>query len=87
VRLGFIGFADFELPNPNANIGTLKWLIAFPSGFRPQIITSGLDPVKGDPEELKVSGFNGLNKEPRLSPHHPDTIEILSDHRRHHGIG
>jgi hypothetical protein len=61
VRLGFIGFADFELPNPNANIGTLKWLIAFPSGFRPQIITSGLDPVKGDPEELKVSGFNGLN--------------------------
>lgn len=59
VRLGFLGFTELELPNPNANIGTLKWFIVLPSGFQTQIITSGLDLQKSDPDELKDFGDFG----------------------------
>ena len=69
VRLGFLGFTELELPNLNANIGTLKWFIVLPSSFHTQIITSGLDLRKSDPEELTDFGDFGrvLKTNPTIS--------------------
>ena len=69
VRLGFLGFTELELPNPNANIGMLKWFIVLPSGFHTQIITSGLNQQKSDLEELKHFGDFGrvLKTNPTIS--------------------
>lgn len=68
-RLGFIGFTELELPIPDANIGILKWFIVFPSDFRTQIITSGMDLQKGEPDDLNDFGDFGyvLKSSPALS--------------------
>lgn len=58
VKLKFIGFAEFELPQPNTTIGTLKWTIVLPTGFQTQTVSSGLDALKAPPD-LTVFGDYG----------------------------
>ncbi len=58
VRLGFVGFAEFELPKTGTTIGTLSWVIVLPSWFRAQVMSSGLDAV-ARPPDLKAFGDYG----------------------------
>jgi hypothetical protein len=68
VQLAFIGLTELELPQTGATIGTLKWIIVLPSGFRTQVISSGLD-LQRQPPDLTGFGDYGrvLKSHPQLS--------------------
>jgi hypothetical protein len=68
VRLGFIGVMDLELPQAAATVGTLEWVIVLPSGFRPQMISSGLE-VQRQAMDLSSFGDYGrvLKSHPQIS--------------------
>ncbi len=65
VRLGFIGFTELELPQTGATVGTLKWIIALPSGFRAQVISSGLDVQR---QAADLSGFGDYGRALKSHP-------------------
>jgi hypothetical protein len=68
VHLAFIGFTELELPQTGATIGTLKWIVVLPSGFRTQVISSGLD-LQRQPPDLSSFGDYGrvLKSHPQIS--------------------
>ena len=50
VRLGFLGALELALPEAFQTIGTLEWIIALPSGFETQVLSSGLETQKSPPD-------------------------------------
>ena len=50
MRLGFFGTAELILPEVFQTTGTLEWVVALPSGFDTQVISSGLEVQKSSPD-------------------------------------
>jgi hypothetical protein len=67
VRLGFVGVADLSLPELFQTVGRLEWVVALPTGFDTQVISSGLETQKALPD-LAAFGDYG-----RILKSHPHT--------------
>jgi hypothetical protein len=50
LRLGFIGAADLALPEVFQTAGTTEWVVALPGGFEAQVVSSGLEAQKSQPD-------------------------------------
>ena len=59
VRLGFVGSVELGLPEVFQTIGTLSWVVALPTGFESQVISSGLEIQKGPPD---LAGFGDYGR-------------------------
>jgi hypothetical protein len=66
VRLGFIGAAELRLPELFQTAGTLEWVIALPSGFETQVLSSGLETQKTAPN---LDRFGDYGRILRSQPH------------------
>ena len=66
-RRDYRGVTELELPQTGATIGTFKWIVVLPSGFRTQVISSGLD-LQRQPPDLGSFGDYGrvLKTHPQL---------------------
>ncbi len=62
LRLGFIGTAELVLPEVFQTTGTLEWVVALPSGFQAQVITSGLELQKTTPDLGRFGDYGRILK-------------------------
>lgn len=62
VRLGFIGVAEFELPQTGSAIGELSWVIVLPPNFQSQVISSGLELLRTPPDLAYFGEYGKLLK-------------------------
>ncbi|MBE0545149.1 MAG: hypothetical protein IH623_27740 [Verrucomicrobia bacterium] len=67
VRLGFVGLADFTLPEVQQTVGTLEWVVALPNGFDAQIVASGMTPQRTAPNLDRFGDYG------RILKSHPHT--------------
>jgi hypothetical protein len=67
LRLGFIGTAEFTLPEFFQTAGTIEWVVALPNGFQTQVLSSGLE-TQSAPPDLAPFGEYG-----RILQQHPHT--------------
>src|SRR6185503_3951436 len=67
MRLGFVGTADFALPEVFQTTGTLEWIVALPHGFDTQVISSGLETQKAAPDLSRFGDYG------RILKSHPHT--------------
>lgn len=62
MRLGFIGLAELTLPEVFQTAGTLEWVVALPSGFDAQVISSGLETRKTAPDLERFGDYGRILK-------------------------
>ena len=62
MRLGFVGVAEFTLPELFQTVGTLEWVVALPNGFDTQIISSGLEVQKSTPDLGRFGDYGRILK-------------------------
>lgn len=67
-RLGFIGLAQLALPELFQSVGTLEWVLALPTGFSMEVVSSGLE-IQRAPSDLKRFGDYG-----RVLQNQPHTV-------------
>src|SRR5207244_3046307 len=65
--LGFVGLADLTLPELFQTAATLEWVVALPSGFDTQVVSSGLETQKSAPDLARFGDYG------RLLQSHPHT--------------
>ncbi len=47
--LGFLGSFELDLPQLDSTVGAIRWTIALPTGFRAQVVSSGMEDLSGAP--------------------------------------
>ncbi len=62
MRLGFIGMTELTLPEVFQTAGTLEWVVALPSGFDAQVISSGLETRKTAPDLERFGDYGRILK-------------------------
>ncbi len=62
MRLGFVGTADFALPEVFQTTGMLEWIVALPHGFDTQVISSGLETQKAAPDLSRFGDYGRILK-------------------------
>jgi len=67
MRLGFIGTAEFTLPEVFQTTGTMEWTVALPNGFQTQVIASGLQTQKSLPELGRFGDYGRVLKSHALT--------------------
>jgi hypothetical protein len=58
--LGFVGVADLTLPELFQTTATLEWVVALPTGFTTQVISSGLEAQKTAPDLARFGDYGRL---------------------------
>jgi hypothetical protein len=67
VRLGFLGAADLALPEVFQTVGTLEWVVALPTAFATEVISSGLE------RQTAVPNLDRFGDYGRILKSHPHT--------------
>ncbi|MBI5388365.1 MAG: hypothetical protein HZA90_27180 [Verrucomicrobia bacterium] len=62
LRLGFIGTVDLTLPEVFQTTGTTEWVVALPSGFHTQLLSSGLEMQKTPPDLGRFGDYGRILK-------------------------
>jgi hypothetical protein len=62
MRLGFVGLAELMVPEVFQTVGTLEWVVALPSGFDAQVISSGLHAQRSTPDLGKFGDYGRILK-------------------------
>jgi hypothetical protein len=62
MRLGFVGTAEFTLPEVFQTAGTLEWVVALPNSFDAQVISSGLEKQKTPPDLERFGDYGRILK-------------------------
>lgn len=62
LRLGFMGTVELMLPEVFQTTGTLEWVVALPSGFQTQVISSGLEAQKTSPDLNRFGDYGRILK-------------------------
>lgn len=60
--LAFFGNAELILPELFQTAGTLEWVVALPSGFETQVISSGLEVQKRSPDLTPFGDYGRILK-------------------------
>jgi hypothetical protein len=60
VQLGFMGALDLALPELFQTTGTLEWVVALPTGFETQVISSGLERQKASPDLSRFGDYGRI---------------------------
>jgi hypothetical protein len=58
--LGFVGMAELTLPELFQTAATLEWVVALPNGFETQVISSGLEAQKSQPDLARFGDYGRL---------------------------
>jgi hypothetical protein len=58
--LGFVGVAEMTLPELFQTAATLEWVVALPSGFNTQVVSSGLEAQKTAPDLTRFGDYGRL---------------------------
>jgi len=67
MKLGFVGTADLSLPEVFQTVGTVEWVVALPTGFDTEVISSGLERQKAMPNLDRFGDYG------RILKSHPHT--------------
>lgn len=67
VRLGFVGLVEPTLPQVFQTVGTLEWVVALPSGFTTQVISSGLEAQTTQPDLGRFGDYGRILKSQTLT--------------------
>jgi hypothetical protein len=62
MRLGFVGLAELTLPEVYQTTGSLEWVVALPNGFDTQILSSGLETQKAEPDLARFGEYGRILK-------------------------
>ena len=62
LRLGFTGSTELLLPEVFLTTGTVDWVVALPSGFQTQVISSGLELQKSAPDLSRFGDYGRVLK-------------------------
>lgn len=60
--LGFVGTADLSLPEVFQTTATLEWVVALPTGFTAQVVSSGLERQKTGPDLSRFGDYGRILK-------------------------
>jgi hypothetical protein len=60
--LGFVGSADLALPEVFQTTATLEWVVALPTGFSAQVVSSGLERQKTGPDLSRFGDYGRILK-------------------------
>ena len=60
--VGVTGFAELLLPEVFLTTGTVDWVVALPSGFQTQVISSGLELQKSAPDLSRFGDYGRVLK-------------------------